>query len=63
MEVRNAELRALLTRKGIKHYRLANELGIGESTLCRWLREELPAELKEKALAAIERIERGERGQ
>ena len=52
----NIEIRILLDDSDIKHWQLAEELGVHEITVCRWLRYELTNDKKEKILKAIERI-------
>ena len=49
-------LKILFIDKGITQKILANELGITEFTLCRWLRKELPSDKKGAILAAIEKL-------
>lgn len=52
----NQDIRDYLYRLGIKHWQLAEELGVHEITVCRWLRYELTNDKKDKILKAIERI-------
>jgi hypothetical protein len=52
----NKMLKILFIDKGITQKILANELGITEFTLCRWLRKELPSDKKGAILAAIEKL-------
>lgn len=56
----NTEIRCALIEKGIRHYELADYLGLVDVSLSRKLRKELPPEEKERILAAIERLAKGE---
>ncbi|MBR3361792.1 MAG: hypothetical protein IKG39_10685 [Lachnospiraceae bacterium] len=57
----NAELREYMRQKNIPYWKLAKELGVAESTLIRWLREELPDITKQTYLRIVEEIvEKGE---
>lgn len=49
----NLEIREAITKANIKHYELAEMLGITEWTLSRKLRKELPDDEKEKILDVI----------
>lgn len=51
--MKNLQIRQALKETNMKHWQLAEKLGIAESTLCVKLRKELPAEEKEKILAII----------
>lgn len=53
----NAEIRELMRRKRIRHYEVAERLGISEYTFCKWLRRELTNEQKQRVLKAINQIE------
>jgi predicted XRE-type DNA-binding protein len=54
--VKNIEIRNLIKQKRLKHYEVAEQLGISEYTFCKWMRTEMTAERKEKVLQAIESI-------
>lgn len=56
----NKEIRIALVESGVKHYQLADALGMVDSSLSRKLRRELPPEEKERILGAIERLAKGE---
>ena len=57
----NKEIRTLLFQNNIKHFNLAHQLGICESTLSRWLRVELSKEKKAEIIFAINKlVEKGE---
>lgn len=49
----NQEIRKFIKDNNLKHYEVANMLGIGETTLVRKLRIELPEEEKENILNII----------
>lgn len=52
----NKDLQELASGKGVKQWQIADEIGVGETTLCRMLRRELTPEMKEKVLAAINKL-------
>jgi transcriptional regulator with XRE-family HTH domain len=54
--VKNIEIRNLIKQKRLKHYEVAEAIGISEYTLSKWLHSEMTAERKEKVLQAIESI-------
>ena len=49
----NQDIRNLIAQAGVRHYEVAKQIGIGEQTLCVWLREELPKEKKARIKNAI----------
>ena len=55
MKTSNSDIRNLLKTKNIKHWKLADLLGVSETTLVRKLRKELPKEEKEKIINIIEK--------
>ena len=57
----NLELRTRMFALQVRHWQLAEALGISEYSLSRRLRHELPPDQMQEALAAVERIaaERG----
>lgn len=52
----NKDLQMLAMGKGVKQWQLAEEIGVAESTFCRMLRRELKPEMREKVLAAINKL-------
>lgn len=52
----NMDIRNLLFQNNIKHFTLAKELGVCESTLSRWLRAELPPGKKDEVLEAVKKL-------
>lgn len=52
----NSVIREEAKRSGVALWEVAEALGVADSTLYRQLRRELPAEKREKALAAIRAI-------
>lgn len=52
----NSRLRSAAGAAGIPLWRIAQELGYNDSAFSRKLRNELPPELQERALVAIERL-------
>ena len=53
----NAEIREILRKKRIRHYEVAEQLGVSEYSFCKWLRSELPPDKREEVLEAIKKIE------
>lgn len=52
----NLDIRTEISTRGLYHYAVAEELGVSETTFCRMLRKELPANRKKEIFAAIERL-------
>ena len=52
----NYEIRLKARAKKVPLWKLADELGICEMTLSRWLRHELPPEKRERILEAIDKL-------
>lgn len=52
----NLEIRTLIKQYRLKHYEVAEVLGINETTFCRWLRSEMTQERKQLVLSAINSI-------
>ena len=55
-EVRNADIREILKRRGIRHYDLAIECGVTKFTMSTWLAQPLSEQRRERILDAIDRI-------
>ena len=55
----NLEVRQEAQRAGVRHWRIADELGVSEMRLCRMLRHELPEAEKRRILEAIDRLKGG----
>ena len=56
----NEEIRRAIKEKGIKQWEVADLLGIGETSLVRKLRKELPEKEKERILTVIENLGEGD---
>ncbi len=54
----NADLRKAIRRHGLFNWQIAKRCGIGETTLCVWLREELPAD-DPRRMAILQALEGG----
>ncbi len=52
----NQDIRQTAIDKGIKHWQIADEMGIREDAFSKMLRKELPEDEKQKVLNAIEKI-------
>ncbi len=55
----NKELRTELRMKNIPLWKVAHIVGVHETTLIKWMREELDGERKEMVLKAVAEIEQG----
>lgn len=53
--MKNAEVREYAKSKGVKHWQIAEELGITEFTFSRQLRHELSEDRKKAIFSAIDR--------
>lgn len=53
----NGDLRQMIRESGIPQYEIARRCGVGEGSLCRWLRYDLPNndERRRLILAALEK--------
>lgn len=56
----NLEIRLAIKSARLFSYEIAAELGLSETSFSRKLRKELPPEEKEKILAAIDRLTKGD---
>lgn len=52
----NKEIRELAQRKKVRHWQIADYIGISDGTLVKWLRHELPEERAQKIMEAIDAI-------
>lgn len=50
------KLISLINSAGVKHWQLAEAIGVSEGTLTRWLRHEPEGERRERILAALEKM-------
>ncbi len=56
----NQTVREAAKAKGVKHWQIANYLGISEPTIMRWLRVPLPPEKEKIIMEAIEALAKEE---
>ncbi|MBE6933571.1 MAG: hypothetical protein E7462_00725 [Ruminococcaceae bacterium] len=56
----NQTIRDAAKRNGVKHWQIAEYLGISEPTIMRWLRIPLSGEKEKAVMEAIEAIAKGE---
>lgn len=56
MSQANAEIRVAVKEAGLKLWQIADYIGIADTTMSKYLRKELPPELREKVLAAIREL-------
>ena len=54
--IANKGIRELIEKNGVKHWRVALQLGVSEQTLVRWLRVPLAKEKEDAIRAAVEQI-------
>ena len=54
----NSELRSQIERRRLRHYEIADTLGVSPYTLSHWLQSELPDDKKRVILDAIRETER-----
>ena len=59
MEKKNSIIRKAMTEANLKQWELAELLGIGEQTMCRWLRKELPEDETNRILKVIQEHKKG----
>lgn len=52
----NVAIRTAAKQAGVQQWRIAEEMQIGETTLCRRMRKELPETEKREILKIIERL-------
>lgn len=52
----NQTIREAAKRKGVKHWRIAEYLGISEPTITRWLRTPLSPEREKAVMEAIKAL-------
>lgn len=55
--MKNREIRDLIVQRRLKHYEVAEALGVNECTFSKWLRKELPDSKKEHIISVIMEIE------
>ena len=57
----NQDIRKEIVKHGLWMWQIASRLGIGEATLTRWMREELPEgdERRQRILAVLEDTQGG----
>lgn len=57
--MKNKKIRDAIEEAGLRHWQLADEIGICPATLCIWLRHELTGERLERVQAALEALSGG----
>ena len=55
----NMDIRKAAQEFGVRHWRIAEELGMHEGQFCRMLRHELPEAEKRRIMEAIDRLKGG----
>ena len=56
MSMTNLEVRILLAEKRVKHFELAQAMGISDTTLSKKMRFELPNNKKQEMIEAINKL-------
>lgn len=54
--VENGEIRDFIEKNGVKHWRVALQLGVSEQTLVRWMRVPLSKEKEDAIRLAVEQV-------
>ena len=57
--IANCELRKYATNNGVKHWQIAERLGMSESVFCRKMRHEMKDDEKIAVYEAIDQVKRG----
>lgn len=57
--MKNKNIRDAIEEAGLRHWQLADRIGISPATLCVWLRHELTGERLERVQAALEALSGG----
>lgn len=57
----NTDIRREIAEAGLKHWEVADAIGVNEATLCVWLRKPLIGERRSRVIDAIQRL-KSERG-
>lgn len=52
----NQDIRQAAINKGIKHWQIADQMGIREEAFSKMLRKELPEDVKHKVMETIEKL-------
>lgn len=56
----NEQIRRIAAEKGVPHWKIADRLGVVDTTFCKWLRKELPKEKRDRVLEIISDLEKTE---
>lgn len=56
MTRRNEDIRQMIKEAGIKHWQVAEQIGVDATTLCRWLRFPLEGDKRKVVLFAIREL-------
>ena len=59
MNMCNMAIRSAIQNAGIRHWMVADKLGVSETTFCRMLRKQLPENRKKVVLEAVEKAKAG----
>lgn len=50
----NIEIREAIKKSGLRHWQIADMIGVADTTFCRMLRRELPEDKKQEILTVIQ---------
>ena len=50
----NIEIREAIKESGLRHWQIADMIGVADTTFCRMLRRELPEDKKQEILTVIQ---------
>ena len=56
--MQNIDIRVAITESGLKHYQIAEKMGITDTSFSRLMRHQLTGEKKQHVLEAIEQLKR-----
>ena len=56
MKLANEQIRRKAREENVPHWKIAERLGVCDTTFCKWMRTEMPKEKREKILAIISEI-------
>lgn len=54
--MKNKKIREKIKKSNVRHWEVAEALSIDDSTLCRWLRHELPKDKEDRIIKTIDKL-------
>lgn len=52
----NQDIRDLMSKKRVRHYEVADEMGVDRTTFSRWMQKEMTAERKDSIREAVKKV-------